>query len=440
MSSVALTSPNSARVASRGSKISPEQDARISTPEHGHVDKRMVLLAIFVLAVQRVALPAGVAVPFSALIVLIVVLFNLGRGHWVIGPLRLVALLGFLGSAMVTLAATWNGWEMASALAYVLLLWLPVLALNRSGNQGGEARSFAFGVVAVTSVAGYVGAVQSFATLAGATFFDPLALLPPELRVPGYRSAQTVSYGGSWYKANGLIFLEPSFLSLISAVALLLIAAGFVRARARTTALAVAGLVLGLLASGAISGVLVLPVVFLALLRSGRTIALAISGVVAIAVAAVATPIAQSFIERLLFRQGSNDARLTRPYEQLLPEWYEGPLWLGHGPGEARVLADQLTAGSWETEVTTPTLVKLLFEYGLIGAFTFSALVGLVLISSSAPLIVKVGLLVTLTVPTDGLASHVIVPLFLFLLMGSASAVEREMIPSRIGKLYRWST
>ncbi len=398
------------------------------------LNRSAVGLAVLTLLTQRVAVSFGeFSLPIPAALILGVTLIELARGRWQVAPLRAAVFLGFVASAAISIATSGGAPTMASALIYVLVLWFPAVAIER--RLGNIPISFAVGAVVTTALSGYAGAIQSFFTLAGGNFVDPLSQLPPEFQVPGYKSDQTVDFGGSWYKANGLIFLEPSFLSLISAVCLLFLAAGLVTPPKRTGVLIVTGLVLGLFSSAAISGMVIIPIVILALMRSARTVAIASAASILLFLAIWFTPIAQGFMARLFFRQGSNSARLTRPYTELLPAWFNGPIGFGSGPGSARDLADQITNNSWQTEVTTPTLVKLLFEYGLIGASLWCTLLLFVLFASRVQVAVKVGLCAMLIVPTDGLTSHVLVPIFLFTLFSAGTD-----LPRRIGADLQWST
>jgi hypothetical protein len=299
-----------------------------------------------------------------------------------------------------------------------MLLWLPAVVIGRDPRHAREgARSFATGVVAATALAGALGAIQSSISFFTRSTIDPISLLPPELLIQGYRAIQPVQFGSSWMKATGFIFLEPSFLSLLSAVGLVFVLSGYVRLRWK--GLIVAALVVGMTTSVAISGVIILPVLFIMLIASPKR-ALYTLMTAAVAVPVInAIPVTKAFTDRLFYMQGSNDARLVRPYTELLPVWMDGPLAFGFGPGSARELADIITADNWQTEVTTPTAVKVLFEYGLVGAVVLVVLIIAVLARSAAPVPVKAGLAIMLIVPTDGLTSHLLVPCLLFVLLGA---------------------
>lgn len=374
-------------------------------------------LAIAVVATQRIALPLGeFQIPLTTILFLTFFVSRVLARRWEMSAPRVVVFAAFAACAGVSAMVSGPTLNMVTAAGFVLVLWLPVIALPSDPNGAQTARSFGLGLIVATGVAGYAGSAQYFTTLAGGAFFDPLSYLPAGFQVSGYRSAQTVGFGSDWYKANAFVFLEPSFLSLISALCLLILASGMVILRGRQTAIVLTGLALGLLTSGAISGALLMPVVLLSLVRSVRTLIVALFSAAMFGAAISLTPIAQAFIQRLIFSDGSNDARLVRPYYQLLPVWSDGGVLVGLGPGSARIEADRITAGQWQTEVTTPTLVKLLFEYGLLGATIMAALVGLAMFSANVPALLKVGALVAVAIPTDGLTSHLLVPVFLMLL------------------------
>jgi hypothetical protein len=379
-----------------------------------------------VIALQRFGVTVGdFVIPVTAVIGVVVTVAMVARRRWLIAPIRLVILLAFFATGLVSLAVNDGAFSGASSLLFVILLWLPAAVAGRDAAESREkARSFASGLVLATALAGALGAVQSGISFVTRSTIDPVGLLPPEILVPGFRAAQPVSFGSSWMKANGFIFLEPSFLSLVSAVGLVFVLSGFVGLRRK--GLLVAALLVGMTTSVAISGVIILPVLFIMLIASPRRAVYTFMAA-AIAVPVVnAIPVTKAFTDRLFYMQGSNDARLVRPYTELLPVWLDGPLAFGFGPGSARELADVITADNWQTEVTTPTAVKVLFEYGLVGAVVLSALVIVVVARSAAPLPVKAGLAIMLIVPTDGLTSHLIVPCLLFVLLGSTQADKKN--------------
>ncbi|KAA9107796.1 hypothetical protein [Microbacterium rhizomatis] len=403
--------------------------------------RSVVVLGVLVIALQRIGIPVGAfSIPVSAVIVLVFVVVMLSRRQARISPTRTVMMLLFAAAGFATAIANDGGTSMISSLAFALALWTPAIVVEAPSGAGSGAipSSFALGMVAATALGGVLGAVQSGWSLVTGNFFDPLAALPAALLIPGYKSAQSIDYGGSWMKANGVLFLEPSFLSLFSALALLVIVAGMVKLPPGARGWTVTALIVGLFTSVAISGVLVIPAIVIAVLRSVRTVLLAIVVSIGVYCLVSVVPVAQAFINRLFFLRGSNDARLTRPYEELLGVWVDGPIWFGYGPGTARDLADLLTAGSWQTEVTTPTIAKLLFEYGIVGGGVWLVLVTSILVMSGAPFAVKLGFGIALLIPTDGLTSHVIVPSFIFILMAMAAHNSRH-VATRVPPLIKMS-
>lgn len=381
----------------------------------------MFWLGVIVVAAQRFGVTFGdFTVPAVSLAVAATTVVMVLRGVWVIGPIRGVIFLFFLAAGMTSLAMSQSAATGASSLIFVALLWLPAIAVSRPGQVHAASPSFAAGVVVATGTAGLLACVQSGLSFATRSVVDPIGLLPQEVLIQGYRSAQPVSFGSSWMKANGFVFLEPSFLSLISALGLVLVLSGYVSIGRGRVVLLVA-LVAGMTTSVAISGVILLPVLFVMLIATSKR-AVSTFLVAAIAIPLItAIPVTKAFTDRLFYMQGSNDARLVRPYTELLPVWADGPIAFGFGPGSARELADAITADNWQTEVTTPTVVKVLFEYGIVGGLVFIALLVVMLGRSSSPISVKVALMVALIVPTDGLTNHVIVPCVALVLLTPAA-------------------
>ena len=93
---------------------------------------------------------------------------------------------------------------------------------------------------------------------------------------------------------------------------------------------------------------------------------------------------------------------------------------LGHGPGSLT------RAGGTCADLHEPTYGKLLFEYGLLGALAFGALVLHALNSSHAPLRLRIALAVCwLFLGGNLVSSEVLTMIFLFCAMWPANVAAR---------------
>jgi hypothetical protein len=183
----------------------------------------VVVLAAAML-LHRVAIPAG---GFQLSVVAPIALGAFAWGIYA-GVLRIDALrvqlylLAVAACSLASLITLWRGisWSLVS-LIFLFAIYVPfVLGLVRPTRRVLErCATFFLRVVLVGAVAGLV---QFFSQLAGLGYPDPLGLLPPELQLEGFVTTYPIYYGSDLLKANGMIFLEASFLSQFCALALIL--------------------------------------------------------------------------------------------------------------------------------------------------------------------------------------------------------------------------
>ena len=374
--------------------------------------RRYFVLGVMVVALERFVIPTeGGSVALMPLVVVALLVWDL-----IMTRLRLAAdrVLIYLSFVIVGCIATGlsTGQNLLS-LAQVALLVLPAsLCLGQafwpqagwgqSANLGNAGRSFLLGIVSVTVCASGVAVVQSAFSAAGVGYFDPVGLLPSRFLVEGFNTAYPVVWGGGWLKANGGFFLEPSVLSLycgLSLVALLAFWDGYTRRRAWVCTIL---LLAGMATSVAVSGLIVLPIL---IWQVGRR-RFGVGRVVVVSLVLLAligsVPVVRQFAEKAAvdptLASTSAGLRLYVPYAELLPHAWAHPV-VGAGSGYARQIVESQLVVS-----TTPTLVKLLIDFGVLGAALFAALVLSLCVAARLPGVIKVALVVALVVPTDALA------------------------------------
>lgn len=190
-------------------------------------------------------------------------------------------------------------------------------------------------------------------------------------------------------------------------------------------------LTLGMLSSVAVSSLVVVPALAWAIIRSARragarsvlAISLCVGGVGAML---SMTPVGVAFAARASagWDQSSNSMRLIRPFEELLPQaMAESPL-VGLGPGSAH-RASLVGYSGWQSEIATPTLAKVGFEYGIVGLAILAAFCLRFLVRVALPPPLIVAALLMLLIPTDGLASGLIAPFAVILSQGLRGRAER---------------
>jgi hypothetical protein len=193
-------------------------------------------------------------------------------------------------------------------------------------------------------------------------------IFPESILLQNYTLAYQFSYQGAYYRSNGWIGLETSFVSMQLAIGV--IAALLLRRKLHV----VLFLLVAIACTGAQSGVQLIAVAAAVIVFSPMRWALARYSVMVPAVIAfLVSPLGANTIARLTEGTGSDTStgqRSTVPYELLWPQWVKDPLWvlLGRGPGSSQTLIDRLHA----TGVITPTPIKLFFDYGVIAGLALA--------------------------------------------------------------------
>lgn len=378
----------------------------------GPIDRIAFLLGFFMILLQRMGIPlGGGSIPVNVVIAMGLAVISVVGGRATLDGLKVMV---FFFMAMVGVAslvasdAPPNG----ESLIQVLVMW-STWTLVTSSCAAGIGGQVLAGSITATLVCAFLGVFQAAVSIATGAFIDPFATIPDSLKVSGYNTTYGVGAIGAWDKANGMFFLEPSFLSLFCGIGIVMISERVVAsswsAALRLTACTV--LAGGILASTALSGLVVLPFILYRVRESLRSV---LVGVVLMGIGGFAvsrTPVFQAFAFRLQ-EDGSNQARLTRPYLELLPATAKGGgALIGHGPGSADVAVERLTAGVWEQEVTAPTLVKVAYEYGALGLLVLLLLIWLSVRRSDLSLPALGALVTALLVPTNALVNPVLTPL-----------------------------
>jgi hypothetical protein len=284
------------------------------------------------------------------------------------------------------------------------------------------ARLFASFAVLVAAA----GIVQFFAqfVLSAEWLFNYIPLIPEALRTSGeWNTVNPVSNwvqaDGYWIKSNGFFLREASMFSLLMALAILCeLALG---ARRWVLAALAAGLVLSYSGSG-----LLCLAVAMAFPLGGRALLriLGLAACAAVLVLLLGDALNLSYTVNRVAEFGSERSsaycRFIHPAVAVASA-LDTDAWsalLGHGPGS------MTRAGATCAGLHQPTYGKLLFEYGLLGALAFGALIVQALNRSAAPLRLRVALGVSwLFIGGNLVSSEVIMMIFLLCAMWPAGSV-----------------
>jgi hypothetical protein len=328
-----------------------------------------VLLAI-VLG-QRFGVPVGggVQLPVSLAIVLFLMAWGMFSGVLQLNFVRYrLYVIASTALVVLTLLAYLAGRQPSLPSALLAVALYAMAAFDFSLRRSDIDRVWDV-LIAVMTIAAVVSLAQAAVQYVGVEYRDWIGdLLPDAVIIPGYNSGDPLAYGSQIYRVNGLVFLEPSFLSYFLGVAV--VVALQRRAPWWRVALLFAGMVPTLAGNGI---VIVLPAVMLLFAMDDRGVRrLAVPLAVAVVLALV-TPVGSRLVDRIgeINSPGSSAyLRLVAPYAVVIPPVLDDPLALamGFGAGQAEAYAADFGPDS----MLTPYLPKLLFEYGAIGTVAFS--------------------------------------------------------------------
>jgi hypothetical protein len=334
------------------------------------VDTALLACAFFL---QRFSLSFGNSLmSLDVVPAVLILIYQFAAGRLVIVYDRL---LWFLALGFV---ATWSLWMnfkrpmLSSYSEFVLMYFL--LTLSRPATSSRYKRTLQ-GFQFLVLVLSFLAIAQFFAqfVLDGRALILFYGIVPDYLlasfSTDGVNTIIPVTEGSSLIKSNGMFLTEPSTLSQITALGILIEILEFRRPRYLLP------LALGFLLSYSGTGLMLLLVclpltgfvhrraILYGLLLIMFVIGLAVSGIVDLSV--------------LVSRAGEfQDTRASGFSRFVGPFWIAADylrmaslrgLLLGNGPGTTGAF----TAGFWYSGGVTATWTKLFYEYGLIGSFVF---------------------------------------------------------------------
>lgn len=366
-------------------------------------------------ALQRfgITIGDGVTIQIPLVVLMGTVLWHVVRSRHISATGTLLYFLLAGSTALSTLQGSTQSITSLLLLAGSFLVLIVV-------DHGTVGKSYMRGVLGAVGLGASLSVVQWALQSVGIAFWDPLRSAPPEILVPGFNTYYELTYAGGVageFKPNGVIFLEPSLLSLYCGLAIVAALAGFADAtspRGQRRLLAfLAVSIAGLAASASASGLLVVGVGALGLLGRipallGRIGAILVAGLLI----ASQTGALDALINKALEGVGgytSTSLRLTRPYELLSPVWMDQPL-LGDGAGATYDAIAML--GMQGLQATTP--IRILGDFGIAGMVVLVSATWFAMTRSGAPWAVRLATLSMWTLPADMLLSANLIALVFF--------------------------
>lgn len=192
---------------------------------------KRLAFAVGVIAIlgQRIGIPAGgthVSASVLALLLLFAVLISRG---WPVSPPGLALWMCLLVVGAVSTIT--HAESSVTSLLVMLATYVPLLLLPAHSDRApGVGHDFFEGVLWATMAGAVLAIVQVLLQWGGrTTLWDPvLTLVPHNIQVTGYNTLYSLQYVdanlGLSFKPNGVVFLEPSFVSMYCALALVWLA------------------------------------------------------------------------------------------------------------------------------------------------------------------------------------------------------------------------
>lgn len=346
----------------------PEAPAIVGPDHQVVVGARLVLaLVVAIVALQRLALPfGGGQIPLVLPVIVGALAWGAHRKVLCVEPVRrqffLVTLVWCAGAAAVV---SWRGlsWSPLSII-YLAVTYVPfVFRLRRPTPGQYHAALLLF--LRMMTFAAVVGIAQVALQLVGVPYVDPFSALPSTLVLQGYQNSYPVVYGSGIFKANGIVFLEPSFYSQFLALALVIHA--YLRRGGVGGYLLMAGIVASVSGTGII--LLVVGILALGVTERRRQLARMAVGVFVVAFLVAISPAGSIFTSRIDESSSSTSSargRFSVPYALSVATLSADPATLltGRGPGAAERASRQVEDETGLVAVF-PVVPKVAFEYGL---------------------------------------------------------------------------
>lgn len=440
-------------MAHHSGRVKEHVSGRLSEKRTAYISYAATVLGFLAIALQRLSVPIpGFPVPMAATVVapflaaaLWYKVLNVRRTGAILYTLLVaVALTSLLINLDSTIQVSFK------SLLFLATVYSVLVVLPPGGDQATSAdigRGFFRGVTLAAAVGATLALVQAVSQWLHLGYPDPIASLPQVLQLQGYHSHYTTEWVphnlSLPVKPNGMIFLEPSFLSLYAAVALVAVLQGLLRGDRKITRLPlVAVLFVGICISLSTSGLPCLVIGAAFMMRDIVRRAVLVFALIGLLVAALVSGLLDGVIAKALEGFGANTSsglRITEPYKLLPDYWLQKPIF-GNGPGSVSRIVEQTGL----LQLQTPPVVRTLVEYGVLGVLIWAAIVCLALGTSRAPWSIRLAVLAAYLIPTDGFLSPTLAAL-MFVgvpLWSTATSPHRDraMAPRSKGGRHRADT
>lgn len=338
----------------------------------------LIVVIVAAVLLQRFAVPAlGSLLGIGFVISLIVAFWGAVRGVLVIEPTRFALFSLTLGALLLCLALAGRSFSLLSLFMFCLL-YVPFILVMPISQIGYRQVLLGFQTVAIIVAASAI--VQFAAQFAfGPRWMFPFDnLLPAAVFIPQFNLV--IEMGSGIVKSTGLWLLEPSHLSQLMAIAIIIEARWF--GRPLVLALLGAGLLLAFSGTGLLLLALFLPMILITRGGTPWLILVAVSGIGVVWLFADVFPIS-FFVDRLGEfgnPQASGSMRFFGPFWAIEDIFAGRPDLILAGVGSGGMIE---ATRSFDYAVQDSSWFKLLVEYGIVGSLPFALFYGYCLFAGS---------------------------------------------------------
>lgn len=328
----------------------------------------------------------GITLPILLLALLWGTLKNVFR----IAPMRLALFAMVVGLMSAQTVFMGDPFSKTSLLLF-LVLHLPFVFYLRTDERDVERVNKAF--TAYSVIFAVCAMLQFFLQfgIAAKWVFPIETFVPDNFRIHLYNNQAAMSYGAHLYRANGVFLMEPSFLSQVLAVAIVLELSN--RNRWWLQAILATGLLVSYSGTGMIILAFCVPLIVIAKRRWDFLVLALLVILIAMAFGD------QLFLDKLLSRTHEFNSYRSSGFARFVGGFYMfdqfmwGDVWrtlFGFGAGSFK---DYMTLAHYP--VSEMPLFKMVFEFGVVGAAAYFAFLFFCLFSTSAPWPVSLAIAVT---------------------------------------------
>jgi hypothetical protein len=343
-----------------------------------------------VMFLGRFTLPFGHSFLDLTLVpVALLLVYQFIRGGLVIQYDRLLWFLAVLACAGWSLLSRFSVTMLSSFFLFVLLYWFLTLVRPTRPAQYRDVLQVYQRLVVIMACIAIVQFLAQF-VVNGRDLMHFYGIFPEYLFTDRQNTIIPVTHGSSLIKSNALFLAEPSTLSQVTGLAILIEVLEF--RRAKYLALFAGALLLSYSGTGLLAVLAFAPLAAIRY-RSARLPVLIVVALAALLVATGAITI-DAFTARLAEFQNtraSGFARFVSPFWLAEEFFHAAPLsalLFGNGPGTT----DAFAGVHWYVGFSA-TWLKLIYEYGLIGSVVFACFVGSCFRKSQCPVLLRAALI-----------------------------------------------